>query len=132
MIGNNFLVDTNIVIEVFKGNQEIADYLYKLPDIYISSIALGELYTGINRVSNREKHLKRLNDFLKLTTILNVDGETAAIYGELIADLYKLGKPIPTNDVWIAAIAIQYNLTLLTSDRHFEEINHLKSSYPTH
>ena len=132
MIGNNFLVDTNIVIEVFKGNIEIADYLYKLPDIYISSIALGELYTGINRVSNRAKHLKRLNDFLKLTTILIVDGETAAIYGELIADLYKLGKPIPTNDVWIAAIAIQYNLTLLTSDRHFEEINHLKSSYPTH
>ena len=130
MTGNNFLVDTNIVIDVFKGNKEIADYLYKLPDIYISSIALGELYTGINRVANRAKHLKKLNDFLKLTTLLNVDGETAVIYGELIADLYKLGKPIPTNDVWIASIAIQYNLTLLTADRHFAEINNLKSIYP--
>ena len=69
MTGNNFLVDTNIVIEVFKGNKEIAD-------------------------------------------------------------LYKLGEPIPTNDVWIAAIAIQYNLTILTADRHFEEIDNLKSSYP--
>ena len=130
MTGNNFLVDTNIVIEVFKGNKEIADYLYKLPEIFISSIVLGELYIGINRVANRAKHLKRLNDFLKLTTILNVDGETAAIYGAIIADLYKLGKPIPTNDVWIAATAIQYNLTLLTADRHFEEIDNLKSSYP--
>ena len=130
MTGNNFLVDTNIVIEVFKGNKEIADYLYKLPEILISSIVLGELYIGINRVANRAKHLKRLNDFLKLTTILNVDDETAAIYGAIIADLYKLGKPIPTNDVWIAAIAIQYNLTLLTADRHFEEIDNLKSSYP--
>jgi len=130
MTGNNFLVDTNIVIEVFKGNKEIADYLYKLPEIFISSIVLGELYIGINRVANRAKHLKRLNDFLKLTTILNVDDETAAIYGAIIADLYKLGKPIPTNDVWIAAIAIQYNLTLLTADRHFEEIDNLKSSYP--
>lgn len=130
MTGNNFLVDTNIVIEVFKGNKEIADYLYKLPEIFISSIVLGELYIGINRVANRAKHLKRLNDFLKLTTTLNVDGETAAIYGAIIADLYKLGKPIPTNDVWIAAIAIQYNLTLLTADRHFEEINDLKSIYP--
>jgi len=129
MTGNNFLVDTNIVIEVFKGNKEIADYLYKLSEIFIPSIALGELYTGINRVSNREKHLKRLNDFLKLTTILNVDGDTAVIYGELIADLYKLGKPIPTNDVWIAATAIQYNLTLLSSDKHFEKINHLQFSY---
>jgi len=61
---------------------------------------------------------------------LNVDDETAAIYGAIIADLYKLGKPIPTNDVWIAAIAIQYNLTLLTADRHFDEIGNLKSSYP--
>ena len=130
MTRNNFLVDTNIVIEVFKGNKEIADYLYKLPEILISSIVLGELYIGINRVANRAKHLKRLNDFLKLTTILNVDDETAAIYGAIIADLYKLGKPIPTNDVWIAAIAIQYNLTLLTADRHFEEIDNLKSSYP--
>ena len=130
MTGNNFLVDTNIVIEVFKGNKEIADYLYKLPEIFISSIVLGELYIGINRVANRAKHLKRLNDFLKLTTILNVDDETAAIYGAIIADLYKLGKPIPTNDVWIAAIAIQYNLTLLTADRYFEEIDNLKSSYP--
>ena len=91
---------------------------------------MGELYTGINRVVDREKHLKKLNNFLKLTTILNVDGETAAIYGKLIADLYKLGKPIPTNDVWIAATAIQYNLTLLTADRHFAEINNLKSIYP--
>ena len=129
MTGDNFLVDTNIVIEVFKGNKEIADYLYKLSEIFIPSIALGELYTGINRVSNREKHLKRLNDFLKLTTILNVDGDTSVIYGELIADLYKLGKPIPTNDVWIAATAIQYNLTLLSSDKHFEKINHLQFSY---
>ena len=129
MTGNNFLVDTNIVIEVFKGNKEIADYLYKLSEIFIPSIALGELYTGINRVSNREKHLKRLNDFLKLTTILNVDGDTSVIYGELIADLYKLGKPIPTNDVWIAATAIQHNLTLLSSDKHFEKINHLQFSY---
>ena len=114
----------------FKGNKEIADYLYKLPEIFISSIVLGEFYIGINSVANRAKHLKRLNDFLKLTTILNVDGETAAIYGAIIADLYKLGKPIPTNDVWIAATAIQYNLTLLTADRHFEEIDNLKSSYP--
>ena len=73
--------------------------------------------------------MKRLNDFLKLTTILNVDGDTSVIYGELIADLYKLGKPIPTNDVWIAATAIQYNLTLLSSDKHFEKINHLQFSY---
>lgn len=50
MTGNNFLVDTNIVIEFFKGNKEIAEYLYKQPEFYISSIALGELYIGIKGV----------------------------------------------------------------------------------
>ena len=129
MTGNNFLLDTNIVIEIFRGNKEIADYLSKLPEIYISSIVLGELYTGINRVTNRAKHLKKLNDFVTLSTVLSIDKETAAYYGAIIANLYKLGKPIPTNDVWIAAIAIQYNLTLLTSDKHFLEIDNLKSSY---
>ena len=112
MTGNNFLVDTNIVIEIFKGNKEIAEYLYKQPEFYISSIALGELYIGINRVSNRARHLKKLTDILKLTTILNIDEETDKIYGLIFADLYKLSKPIPTNDVWIAAIAIQYSLIL--------------------
>ena len=129
MTGNKFLLDTNIVIEIFRGNKEIADYLSKLPEIYISSIVLGELYTGINRVTNRAKHLKKLNDFVTLSTVLSIDKETAAYYGAIIANLYKLGKPIPTNDVWIAAIAIQYNLTLLTSDKHFLEIDNLKSSY---
>ncbi len=125
MTGNNLLLDTNIVIEVFDGNKDIADKINKLPEFYISSIVLGELYIGINRVVNKARHLKKLQAFLKLCTVLDADSTTAQYYGEMMAALYKKGRPLPTNDVWIAAVALQHNLTLITRDKHFNEIDNL-------
>lgn len=122
MTGNNYLLDTNIVIEIFDGNKTFADKVNKQETIYLPSIVLGELYTGINRVANKVKHLKKLNDFLQLCTIINIDSSTAKYYGETVAILYKKGKPIPTNDVWIAALALQHDFTLITNDGHFKEI----------
>jgi len=126
MTGSNILLDTNIVIEIFDGNKEIADKVSKFSAIYISAVAVGELYVGVNRVSNKAKHSKKLEDFLQLCTILNVDETTAEYYGKVVAALYKKGKPIPTNDIWIAATAIQHNLTLATRDKHFNEVENLK------
>lgn len=63
MTGSNLLLDTNIVIEVFDGNREIADKLNTASDFYISSIVLGELYIGVNRVVNKAKHLQKVQDF---------------------------------------------------------------------
>ena len=117
------LLDTNIIIEVLNGNQKIADKINGLGSFSISSVVLGELYIGINRVANRPKHLKILNDFIGLCTVLDIDKETAMHYGELIAALYKKGKPLPTNDVWIMASAKQHKLTLVTNDKHFREID---------
>lgn len=125
MTGNNIFLDSNIVIEVFSGNKNIADKIHELPDFYISAIVLGELYVGINRVGNKRKHLNKLFSFLELCTVLDIDidSTTAQFFGEITADLYKKGKPIPTNDVWIAATVKQYNLTLVSRDKHFKEID---------
>ena len=129
MSGNNFLLDTNIVIEVFKGNKDLADKISKLPDFYLSSVILGELYIGINRITNKAKHLKELQNFLQLCTVLNVDEITAQYYGTIAAALYKKGKPIPINDVWIAASTLQHSLILVTRDKHFAEIPDLKTKF---
>ena len=126
MTGSKFLLDTNIIIEIFDGNKKIADKLIKFPGFFISAVVLGELYIGVNRVANKAKHLKKLNDFLELCTVLNSDRVTAKYYGEIVSNLYKKGKPLPINDVWIAAAAMQYNLTLVTRDKHFNEIQGLK------
>jgi tRNA(fMet)-specific endonuclease VapC len=90
--------------------------------LYLPSIVLGELYTGINRVINKAKHLKKLTDFLQLCTVVTIDALTSKHYGEIIAALFKKGKPIPTNDVWIASLAKQHSFTLVTTDKHFNEI----------
>lgn len=126
MTGNKFLLDTNIVIELFDGNKIIADKLNQVPEFFISSVTLGELYIGINRVTNKSKHLKKLTEFLELCAVIDIDSSTAKIYGELIAALYKKGKPLPTNDVWIAACAKQHNFILITRDKHFDEIDRIK------
>ena len=99
---NKVFLDTNVIIEIFSGNPRITEEAAKHPALYISSIVLGELYTGINRVQNKSKHLQKLISFLSLCRVLVVDEGTAQIFGEITAELYKKGKPIPTNDIWIA------------------------------
>ena len=84
---------------------------------------MGELYIGIHRVTNKKKHLKRFNDFLSGCTVTDIDTETAGYYGEMVSKLYKKGKPIPMNDIWIAASAKQLGHTLITQDKHFKEID---------
>lgn len=125
MIGINLLIDTNIIIDVFDGNLEIADKIDQNSPFYISTIILGELYIGINRVTNKTKHLKKLDLFLNLCEILSIDAETSRYYGEITASLYRKGKPIPSNDIWIAATAKQHNLQLVTRDKHFNQIETL-------
>jgi tRNA(fMet)-specific endonuclease VapC len=122
MTGNKILLDTNIVIEVLSGNTEIADKINKFSGFSICSIVLGELYIGLNRGINKSKNLKVFNDFLQGCTLINIDNETAKLYGEIVSKLYKKGKPIPTNDIWIAASAKQHGFTLITRDKHFKEI----------
>jgi len=122
MTGNSCFLDTNIVVEVFSGNKVIADKINEIGRFYISSIVLGELYVGINRVSNKPKHLKKLEVFLGLCSVIEIDVITSQHYGEITAALFKKGKPTPSNDVWIAATAKQHNLTLITRDKHFSEV----------
>ncbi len=125
MIGAKILLDTNIVIEIFAGNPKLSKRLDLFQELFIPSIVLGELYVGINRVRNRTKHLQILNSFISLVNIIPVDEATSKIYGEIVAALFKKGKPIPSNDVWIAALAIQHQVALLTRDKHFNEIEGL-------
>lgn len=89
MIGNNALLDTNIVIEVLKKNMSIANAINSLQISYINITTLGELYVGVNRVDDKPKHLQLLLDFLKYCQLLQTDEFTAAIYGEISAKLIK-------------------------------------------
>ena len=117
--GNKLLLDTSAIIEILSGNKSVADKIHKYSDLYINAVALGELYIGVYRVLNKPKQLKQIQEFIELCNVLVIDKETANHYGEIQAELYKKGKPLPVNDIWIAATAKQYNLPIATKDKHF-------------
>lgn len=123
MTGNKCLVDTSIIVHAFRRNNEVSERLDAMEQVYVSVTVIGELYYGAYKSDNTEKHLKQMQSFLNNCKILQTDITTADIYGNIKAALAKKGKPIPENDIWIGAAALQYNLPLYTTDGHFDEID---------
>lgn len=89
------------------------------------SIALGELYYGAQKSAKAEENIRRISEFGTAAAVLGCDAETAARYGEIKAALRARGTPIPENDIWIAAIALQHELEVVTRDAHFDLIESL-------
>ncbi len=123
MTGNKCLLDTNVIIDVFKNKNTVADRLDTIAEIYVPVMVVGELYYGAYRSANPEKHILQVQSFLRNCQVLLSDASTAEVYGGIKAALMAKGKPIPENDIWIAAVARQYNLPLFTADNHFTEID---------
>jgi tRNA(fMet)-specific endonuclease VapC len=95
-------------------------------EIYHPSVVLGELYYGAYNSKRQKDNLDKIDIYKNKIAILNQDENTAKFYGAIKTQLKQNGKPIPENDIWIAALAIQYGLTLVSRDKHFENIKELK------
>lgn len=125
MTGNSVLLDTNIVIGLFKGDKTIKAFLKTRESIFIPIAVLAELYLGAYRSANSEKHLKQIKNFLTVCIVLIADENTAEKYAVVKTALFTKGTPIPENDIWIAATGLQHSLSLYTNDKHFEKIDNL-------
>ena len=120
------LLDTNIVIALFSGDRAVTERLHAVPAVFVPSIVLGELYYGARKSAKFKTNSAKIDDFRSRNVILPADEETARHYGRLKDHLRSKGKPLPESDIWIASLAEQYRLTLISRDRHFHEINGLK------
>jgi tRNA(fMet)-specific endonuclease VapC len=118
-------VDTNIVIGLFAGDPNITAYLDKCSELYLCVPAIGELWYGALASSRVTENVQRLQKFATTLMLLPCDAGTAAHFGEVKFGLRKKGRPIPENDIWIAAIALQHGLRLVSRDSHFSEIDNL-------
>ncbi len=118
------LIDTNIYSLAMRGNKTVIEYLQRIDQIGFSSISIGELWSGFKGGNNLNKNRTELHQFLDSPRlkIFTVDAETAEYYAEVLQQLKKAGTPIPTNDIWIAACAIQHGFKVLTRDKHFSHI----------
>ncbi len=126
-MSGSYLLDTNIIIGIFAGQSLIADYLQQADEIFIPSIALGELHYGARKSRQVQRNLERIEEFAAETTVINCDVATARQYGDVKNRLRAKGRPLPENDIWIAALAMQYGLILVTRDAHFQHVEGLKT-----
>jgi tRNA(fMet)-specific endonuclease VapC len=117
-MSGRYLLDTNIIIALFADDTVVKDNLGQADQVFVSSIAIGELCFGARKSGQAKENLARIEDFASNSVVLGCDTETARRYGEIKCALQIKGRPIPENDIWTAAIALQHGLTLITRDAH--------------
>ncbi len=127
-MNGNFLLDTNIVIALFDNDKDVLANLQSVDNVLVPSVVIGELYYGAFNSGKQKENIKRINDFRNDANILSCDAETGKHYGKIKKELKDKGNPIPENDIWIAALSIQYGIELITRDKHFAMIENLKTS----
>ena len=120
------LLHTNIISDLNDNVPETLEVLASAEEIFTSVIAAGELFYGIENSTRRKENFSFYTDFFQTCAVLDVTLDTASIYGTLKTNLRQEGKPIPEKDIWMAAIAIQNELTLLTRDNHFTSVDGLR------
>jgi tRNA(fMet)-specific endonuclease VapC len=124
-VNGRFLLDTNIVIALIARDSAVEHGLASAEKVYVPSLVLGELYFGARASTQKDRNLARIDEFAAANAVLVPDVATAREYGTLKAALRAKGRLIPENDIWIAAIAQQHGLTLITRDAHFQEVEGL-------
>jgi predicted nucleic acid-binding protein len=120
------ILDTNAVSAAADREPEALEIVARAEILAVPLIVLGEFRLGIAQSRHRASYERWLRDWTAAVTVLDIDEETTPFYAAIGLDLKKRGKPIPTNDLWIAAICRQYSLPLLSRDRHFDLVPRLQ------
>ena len=122
---NGKLVDTNVIIRFFKGERELFSLFDDMENLYISSITVGELMYGAELSKKSDFNRENYFCFCQQMKVLYPDLEIAKSYGIIKASLKSKGKPIPENDIWIAATCHAADLILITADSDFDFVDEI-------
>ena len=125
------LLDTNAYVAFKKGKPGAIEILQMAGSIGICSVVLGELLSGFVNGSKETLNRLELAHFFDSPRVLllPVDDETAEFYARIFHQLKRKGRPIPTNDLWIAAAAMQHGYAVFSYDKHFQDIENLPSCH---
>jgi tRNA(fMet)-specific endonuclease VapC len=118
------LLDTSGYVGFKRGTEEVVDSITSAKTVLFSPIVLGELMFGFRNGNRFKENMDELGEFLKhkVVEINNIGKTTSDRYSRIALHLKRQGTPIPSNDIWIAAQAIEHAAELITLDRHFENI----------
>lgn len=133
MVNRKVLLDTSAYSMLRLGHDQVREILENAEEVLISTIVIGELLYGYKNGSRYDSNKEILQQYLDTGVIIKpVSIETADIYSDLFIALKQSGRPIPTNDVWIAAQSVESGSVLLTFDKHFQYIQGLRLSLLKH
>jgi tRNA(fMet)-specific endonuclease VapC len=127
--GKGVLLDTSVVVRHFRDADALTSHWAAFEELYLPQPALAELYAGAFRSAQPERNIQQIEHFLEAVDVLMPDEATPELYGRISAQLAQAGTPIPQNDIWIAAIALQSGLPLATRDAHFGHVTGLQLLY---
>jgi tRNA(fMet)-specific endonuclease VapC len=121
------LLDTNAYTALLRGHSDVAGLVRRSEEVLISPVVAGELLFGFRNGTRYEANRRQLDAFLDspFVRLLDITLVTAERFGRLAAGLRKKGRPIPSNDLWIAAQAMETGADLLSFDEHFAQIDGL-------
>lgn len=125
------LLDSSAYSHLKRGDRRIVEIVRGSEEILLSTIVIGELLYGFRKGSRLERNLRELHGFLSspYVTVMAVGFTTADRYARIAASLRAKGRPIPANDIWIAAHALEAGADLVSYDRHFDQIDGLALVY---
>lgn len=120
-------IDTNAYVAFKRGDESILEIIQYAETLAISPIVLGELLSGFECGNKTKKNREELQQFLQSSRIrfFPISGDTANFYSQIYSSLKAKGKPIPSNDLWIAAQVLENGSVLCSHDRHFKAIEGL-------
>lgn len=123
----NVLIDTNAYSAFKRGDREAVAIFRRAETIGLSAVVMGELLSGFAAGAREADNRRELNAFLESprVTILPINEGTADFYARVYLALKRKGRPIPVNDLWIAATALQQGFAVFTYDQHFQEVDGL-------
>ena len=119
------LLDSNAYVQLMRGRRQVSGIVRDAEEVLLSAVVLGELLYGFRHGSRHERNTRRMRAFLDnpYVSVVPVGETTADRYSRIAASLRAKGRPIPTNDVWIAAHAMETGADLVSADRHFEHVD---------
>ena len=119
------LLDSSAYSAFMQGSHEVRELIHAAEEVLFSAVVIGELLFGFRRGAYFEQNLAELRSFLgrPYASFVPVGPVTADRYSRVMTALKAKGRPIPTNDVWIAAHTMETGADLVSSDQHFEHVD---------
>ena len=125
------MMDTSAYAAFLRGSPGVKEAVQQADEIVFNPVVLGELKAGFLMGRNEKRNRAILKDFLSSPRVIiaEIDEETSERYAVIVRSLRMKGTPIPTNDLWIAASAMQHGLMVLTTDKHYLEVPQIMTEY---